>query len=146
MHQPRITHATSPHDPLAAGPKPANVEQQPFNQLWYFAGEQLQCPAKQLGYEQFGEGRHLFKGCGKQIEMVLIRSHGSMSGYYARAAAANRFSKEVGCELGSTHEDAIDEITHVVDGCGQRITYVFDCGAINCTWVANTTRREVTAK
>src|SRR5437868_2724339 len=97
--------------PLAAGPKPANVAQEPFNQLWYFAGRQLQCPPKQVTYEQFGDGRHLFKGCGGQIEMVLIKSGSSMSGLYARAAAANRFSKEVPCDLSATHEEQIDEST-----------------------------------
>jgi hypothetical protein len=124
--------------PLAAGPKPINVQQEHFNQLWFYAAQQLECPSKDLTYEPFGDGRHLFKGCGGQIEMVIIRDQSSMSGIYTRAAAANRFSKEVGCDLRATHEESVDAVTRVVDGCGQRITYVFDCGAGHCTWLANT--------
>jgi hypothetical protein len=127
--------------PLAAGPKPANVEQSTFNQLWYYAGLQINCPSKQLQYEQFGEGRHLFKGCGKQIEMIAVQDRSSMSGYYTRAAAANRFSKEISCELTSTKEEEIDNMTRVVSGCGQRITYVFNCNAVDCTWVANVSQK-----
>ena len=127
--------------PLAAGPKPANVEQGNFNQLWFYAAAQLQCASKQLTYEQFGEGRHLFKGCGSQIEMIFVRDRSSMSGVYTRAAAANRFSKEVGCDLAASHEQEIDNVTRVVDGCGHRITYVFNC-SVDCTWIANVTAEE----
>lgn len=127
--------------PLAVGVKPPNVDQGTFNQLWYFAAQQLNCPSKQLQYEQFGQGRHLFKGCGDQIEMVVIRNQSSMSGLYARQAAANRFAKEVRCPLADTHEEQIDSITRVVDGCGQRITYVFSCSSVDCTWVANVAQK-----
>jgi hypothetical protein len=127
--------------PLANGPKPANVEQPAFNQLWFYAAQQLQCDSKQIHYEQFGEGRHLFKGCGNQIEMIFVKDPSSMSGLYTRAAAANRFSKEIGCDLAATHEEPIDTITRVVDGCGHRITYVFSCN-YTCTWVANTHAEE----
>jgi hypothetical protein len=127
--------------PLAAGPKPLNVEQPTFNQLWFYAAQQLDCPSKGLVYEQFGEARHLFKGCGKQIEMIVVSDHSSMSGVYTRPAAANRYSKEVNCDIHTTKEEAIDNVTRVVDGCGQRITYVFNCNYADCTWVANVTQK-----
>ena len=131
-----LTLVTGCGYPLAAGPKPPNLDQAKFNQLWYYGAAQLQCPAKQVTYEQIGEARNLFKGCGNQIEMILMRDQLSMSGYYAREAAANRFSKEVGCDLVASHEQTINNTTHVVDGCGHRITYVFNC-SMECNWVAN---------
>jgi len=73
--------------------------------------------------------------------MIFVRDPSSMSGMYTRAAAANRFSKEIGCDLAASHEEQIDNVTRVVNGCGHRITYVFSCG-VDCTWVANTHAEE----
>jgi hypothetical protein len=116
--------------------RPPNLEQVAFNVLYEGASYELQCPAKQITYEQFAGGRHLFRGCGAQSELVVVHDQ-NYGGIRPMPAAANRFSKEVPCDLAASHEEEIDKITRVVDGCGKRITYVYSCSS-SCTWVANT--------
>jgi hypothetical protein len=121
-----------PRAPVAA---PATMEQKYFNQLWYYAADELHCRPKNLTYESFGQGRHLFKGCGAEIEMISL---GQGWNTFVRPAAANRFTKEFDCARAATTEERIDDDTRVVAGCDHRAIYVYACLTAGCTWVANT--------
>ena len=56
---------------------------------------------------------------------------------FVTPSAASRFAKESKCDLKSTTEERIDWRTHVVEGCGHRVTYVNSCGPSGCSWIAN---------
>jgi hypothetical protein len=61
--------ATTEH---AVGPVPPGMLESRYAALQYFASLNLNCPKEKLAYSQFGNGRHLFKGCGDQIEMLVL--------------------------------------------------------------------------
>lgn len=126
--------------PTAVGPVPPGLSEDKYGALQTYASRNLNCPQEQLKYESFGKGRHLFKGCGEEIEMLLFE--GSDANAYGQGlgfvvpSPSNRFSKETQCALRDTTEERIDFRTRIVDGCGKRITYVNACNP-NCSWIAN---------
>lgn len=100
----------------------------------------MNCPREKLTYTSFGKGRHFFKGCDQEVEMLLYEGSDAKSLGFSRGfvvpAPSNRFSKEAKCDLRSTTEERIDYQTRIVDGCGQRFTYLLACHG-NCVWIAN---------
>ncbi len=111
------------------GPLPPGVGEHKYAWLQLMASDSMGCPREELTYERFGDGRHMFKGCGQQQEMVWEQT-------WAVQAAANRFAKEAKCDIKATTEERIEDRTHIVEGCGQRITYVLVCNQ-RCFWLAN---------
>lgn len=106
------------------------------------ASHSLRCPRDRIAYTPFAEGRHLFRGCGREIELVLVTEargpagaeHGS-----AIAAASNVFARETGCPLRETSLAVLDADTESVTGCGKSVTYVHTCDETTCRWHPETT-------
>jgi hypothetical protein len=95
------------------------------------ASHNLHCP--EVEHEAFGEGRHLFKGCGREIEIAEWKSdelHGELS-----PAASNTFSRENSCPIRATSLFVVDATTQSVAGCGKKITYERTCEG-ECRWRA----------
>lgn len=125
--------------PAAVGPVPAGIPEHHYGALQFHAARAMNCPQEQLGYEAV-DGRHFFVGCRQTFEMLLLEgadglAHGAREGF-ATAAPTNRFAKEVGCAVQQTKDERVDVRTRIVDGCGQRVTYVHVCTS-ECTWIAN---------
>jgi hypothetical protein len=126
--------------PPPVGPVPSGLAQDEYGALQHFAAQTMNCPREKLSYETFGKGRHLFKGCEGEVEMILFQGSDAQAYGGSKGAVfpapANRFAKETKCPLRSTSEERIDFRTRIVEGCGRQITYVNVCTP-NCSWIAN---------
>jgi hypothetical protein len=126
------------------GPVPPGIHAKEYGLLQYFAARSMNCPQAKLTYEPFGDGRHLFKGCGSESEMLLLTGADAEAyGYeqhFAMLSPATSFSKEVSCPIRETKDERVDYRTRVVQGCGKRVTYVNLCTP-RCSWVNNTERQ-----
>jgi hypothetical protein len=75
------------------------------------------------------------------MEMIMFEGADSMAyGYeygFVMPGPSYRFSKETGCDQRATLDERVDYKTHVVEGCGRRVTYVNVCAHGSCSWVAN---------
>jgi hypothetical protein len=119
------------------GPVPPGIEPKEYGAMQYWASQTTSCPREQLTYESIAPGRHLFKGCNQEVEMMQL-TQGLFGGGMYIQSATTRFSKETKCEIKATKIDKVDDVTYVVEGCDKRITYVRDCtGSVTCSWVAN---------
>jgi hypothetical protein len=123
------------------GPVPPDLPPRRYAALQYFASLNLKCPQEYLQYEPFGAGRTLFKGCGNEMEMIMFEGpDGVAYGYengYIMPGPSYRFSKETGCDPRTTIDERVDYKTHIVEGCGHRVTYVNVCARASCSWAAN---------
>ena len=137
---------------VAFGPVPPGMDAERYATLQVLAGRDLKCPIENLTHEELGEGRHLFKGCGREMMMLMLEGADAAAYGFARGfiepAPSNRFAREVGCALRETVEEPVDFRTRVVAGCGKRITYSNVCdrggscrsgppnwaGCLHCAW------------
>ncbi len=137
---------------LAVGPVPPGVAEAPYAALQALAGRDLHCPLEDSTYQGLGENRHLFRGCG--AEMILLLFEGAeAAGFgfprgFIEPAPANHFAKTIGCPLREVRESKIDVQNRVVEGCGHRVSYGNMCdpqgecrtgpahwsGCIRCAW------------
>jgi hypothetical protein len=78
------------------------------------------------------------------VEGNDAKIHGYRNGFIS-PAASNGYAKELGCDERRTKEERVDFRTHVVDGCGQRVTYVQVCNP-HCSWLANSAMAAALAK
>jgi hypothetical protein len=140
-----ISYLPAPH-----GPVPPGMSRDEYKALEFIGARALNCPQEKVTYEQFGKGRHLFKGCDDVVEMIQL--HGADADAYTYGneelvtmpSPSNRFAKEAKCSLRTTSEERVNYRTRIVDGCGKQTTYVYVCNP-QCTWVANvdaTSKRE----
>lgn len=128
--------------PPPKGPVPSNLDRDRYGALEYFAARNLNCEQGKLQYSAFGGSkRHLFKGCDDQMEMLLLEGSdanalGAAKGFVL-PSPANAYAKERKCAVTATTVERVDHRTRIVDGCGNRATYLMACGYAGCTWVAN---------
>lgn len=127
--------ATIPH---AHGPLPPGLRQEEYDALQFFAARRMNCSAWELVYERFGEGRHLFKGCDDVMEMLLLKGsdgevYGARRGFIMQAPSYG-FSKRFACDPRRTTQQRVDPGTRIVEGCGQRVTYITVCNP-GCSWI-----------
>jgi hypothetical protein len=124
--------------PRAHGPLPAGLRQEEYDALQFFASRKMRCGASDLVYERFGEGRHLFTGCNDTLEMLLIEgsdaeAYGAVRGFII-PAPSNTFSHRYSCDVRKVTDRRVDVRTRILEGCGQRSTYVAVC-APRCVWL-----------
>lgn len=122
----------------AVGPVPPGVSEKRYALMQAYLEDTTSCARESLRYESPGQGRHVFDACGAPIELWYSASYG------IRPAATNRFSRETKCDLRASQEEEIDFKTHVVEGCGRRVTYVYLCNGYGaqCSWIANTEQQQ----
>jgi len=128
--------------PQAVGPIPPGLSAQRYEVLQRVAAGHLNCTADQLTYETFANGRHVFKGCGDEAEMILLEGRDAKAynpGFemVAVPSPTYRFAKETGCAWRKSTHERIDYRTRVVSGCGKRITYVNVGDRTGYSWIAN---------
>lgn len=125
----------TPHNPVPPGQDPDE-----FAALEVFAARNLSCPAEKVAY-QGKANRHYFAGCGDRVEMMMMVGDDARAMGYAKGFAlpspTTRFAKETKCPMEASSVERIDFRTRIVEGCGQRITYVNACDFHGCSWIAN---------
>lgn len=131
--------------PDPKGPVPPGQDREVYGALEYFASRNMNCPQEQLVYESFSNQRHLFKGCSRDMEMIMLTGADAQALGYAKGfvlpSPANVYAKERKCDVRTTSLERVDHRTAIVDGCGARTTYLMACGTGGCTWIANVESR-----
>lgn len=131
--------------PDPKGPVPPGHDPEAYGALEFFAARNMNCPQEQLAYESFSNERHLFKGCSRDMEMIMLSGADAQAlGYgngFVLPSPANVYAKERQCDVRTTSIERVDHRTVIVDGCGARTTYLMACGRGGCTWVANVEAR-----
>lgn len=131
--------------PDPKGPVPPGQDPEVYGALEFFAARNMNCPQEQLAYESFSNQRHLFKGCSRNMEMIMLTGSDAQALGYMRGfvlpSPANVYAMERKCDLRKTSLERVDPRTAIVDGCGTRTTYLMTCGLGACTWLANVESR-----
>lgn len=102
-----------------------------YGRMQASAADHLSCPRKSVAYDASRPGRHGFSGCGGTVERL------SESDWHWYRLGASRFAVEMSCGLENTTDTRIDITTRVVEGCGNRITYIWFQG----NWIANVRKK-----
>jgi hypothetical protein len=117
-------------------PVPPGMPESEWGALRRSAAMNLHCEQEALVYESLPEGRHLFRGCKRELEvMVLDEEHAKGGQHTVAPSPANLFARVTGCKLRETRVLRGDDGSFSVAGCGRKTTYVQQC-EVTCKWTA----------
>ena len=127
-------------------PPPHGLATETYESLRLGASQALACSVDDVAYEPLARGRHLFRGCGQEVEMLSLVVRGPAATTVAFPAPSNVYAKERTCELRRTTMQSFDDRTHAIGGCGAPVTYRLTCEGDECRWVAMETANDGGAK
>ena len=125
------------------GTMPAGFDEPTYGWLQDFASRNLGCDKTRMSYALLDGGRHVFTGCDRSTEYLVIRGPEAevLGGYgthtYFLPSPANSAVFAMNCPRERVTLARITPTSYGVDGCGMRGSYVAVMSQTGYEWVAN---------